>query len=212
MGSSNNKALKYQKQQDAERKATIEAAKARVNEVYSSANRFEDYQNVEDATRALLVSDLDRQKGDADRQTKFALARQGLSHGSTDIDQNRRLAEDYLRGVVEAERRSRSAGADLMSRDQETKAGLFSQILGGMDASTAGMQAASALRANVANSASGDYQTGFNNLFGNMADFWKTSKTAAADRRAAYDFNTLYGQRSNSGSPGIAGGVYGGQA
>jgi len=207
MGSS-NKASRAAEQEEAKRKAEIKVGQARVNSIFDSPERQQDYLDVTDATRALLTKDLDRQKVDADLQTKFALARNGLTGGSADIDQNRRGAENYLRGIVEAERRAKGAGNKLQSEDMSTKSSLFSQILGGMDSTTAAQQAAQSMQQNIALTRNQDYMSGFDNNFGNMANFWKQSKESAGDRRAAYDFNSLYGNRQKPvGS--VAGSAYG---
>jgi hypothetical protein len=205
---SSKKASKAAAAAEEKRRKEIEAANRRIDAIFSSPERQGDITDLENATRGYLQSDLDRKKGDADRQLKFAMARGGLSHGSADIDQNLRLGDDYLRGILEVERRAKTAGSTLRSQDAETKAGLFSQVLGGLDTTTAAQQAAQALSQNVDLAKSQAYQSGIGEMFGDFSDIFKNSKTAAGDRRATYDFNTLYGSR-NKPPPQVAGGIYG---
>lgn len=202
------KASKAAQAEEDKRRREIEASQKRIDAIFGSPERQGDILDLENATREFLQSDLDRKKGDTDRQLKFSLARSGLSKGSADIDQNLRLADDYLRGILEVERRSKTAGATLRSQDAETKAGLFSQVLGGLDATTAASQATQAMRNNVDISKSQALQQGIGDMFGDFSDIFKSSKTAAGDRRGMYDFNTLYGARQRP-TQSVAGGVYG---
>jgi len=203
-----DKAVKAATAEEEKRKAEIAAAQQRIESIFGSPKRESDITDLENATRSFLNEDLGRQKGDADRQLKFALARSGLSKGSADVDQNLRLGDDFLRGVQEVERRSKTAGTNLRSQDQETKNSLFSQILGGLDTTTAAQQAAHSMQQNIALSKSSAQQQGLNDVFGDFSDIFKSSKTAAGDRTARYDLNALYGARLKPSST-IAGGVYG---
>lgn len=205
---SSKKATKAATAEEEKRRKEIADAQKRIDAIFGSSERQGDITDLENATREYLQSDLDRKKGDTDRQLKFSLARSGLSKGSADIDQNLRLADDYLRGILEVERRAKTAGTTLRSQDAETKAGLFSQVLGGLDTTTAASQATQALRQNVDISKSQAFQQGIGDLFGDFSDIFKSSKTASGDRRASYDFNTLYGARQRP-MPTVAGGVYG---
>jgi len=187
-----------------ERRREIAAAQRRVEEIFGSPEREADILGVEDATRAFLQTDLDRKKADTDRNLKFSLARSRLSKGSVDVDLNSRLADDFLRGIFEVERRAKTAGSTLRSQDALSKSGLFSQILGGLDSTLAADQANSALSQNVNQTRNSALQQGVGNFFGDFTDIFKSNKLASIDRRAAFDFNTLYGNRSR-GIPSVAG-------
>lgn len=204
MGSS-NKASKAAERAEQERKAAIERAQARVDQIFGSPERRKEYERVTEATRGILQSDLDKEKRKADLQTKFAVARGGLSGGSVDIDKHADLSEQYLRGIVEAERRALGAGSALERADAESKANLQSMILGGLDVGRAGQQAQSMLQQNVGLARNQALEGDFSKLFGDLSDFWKTSKESAGERRAGYDFGSLYGSRNMP-----SGGTYGG--
>jgi hypothetical protein len=205
LGGSSNKASDAAEEAEAERRALIAAANQRIEGIFGSPQREADILGVEGATRQFLTDDLDRKKVDTDRNLKFSLARSGLTHGSVDADQNSRLGDDYLRGILEVERRSKAAGTSLRSEDQATKNSLFSQILGGLDTTTAAQQAAHALQQNIALTKSQSLQQGVGDMFGGFSNIFERSREGAADRRASFDFNTLYGNRQRT-QPSVAGG------
>lgn len=185
-------------QQERERQAQIAAANQRIQGIFGSPERQSQIEDLRQATREYFQSDLDRQHDISGRRTKFALARSGLSGGSADIDLNRQLAEDYLRGLLEVDRRANSAASGLRAQDTATKTSLFQQILGGLDATTAATEASRALQQNVSLAKSDAYQQGLGDLFGGFGDIWKSSLEGAAQRKQAYDFNTLYGPRTST--------------
>lgn len=210
MGSSNS-ASNAANAEEQRRQAEIRAAQQRIDSIFSSPERERDISDLEAATREFLQLDLDRKHEDAGRNLKFSLARSGLSKGSADTDLNARLGDDYLRGILEAERRAKGAGATLRSQDQDTKTQLFQQILTGLDSTTASQNATRALQQNVDLAKSSALQQGLGDVFGSFSDIFKSSREAAADRRAAFDFNTLYGQRHRV-TPTVAGSaIFGGQ-
>ena len=206
-GGSTNKASKAAEEAERKRRADIDAANKRIEAIFGSPQRETDILDLESATRQFLQDDLDRKKGDTDRGLKFSLARSGLTHGSVDADQNSRLGDDYLRGILEVERRTKAAGSSLRAEDQQTKNSLFSQVLGGLDSTTASQQAAHALQQNIALTKSSALQQGIGDMFGDFTDIFKNSQVGAADRRASYDFNSLYGNRQRFNNP-VAGSAF----
>ncbi len=203
---SSNKASQAAEEEERKRKAEIAAGQSRVEGIFGSDERQADILGLEDAVRAFLQGDLDRKKTDTDRNLKFALARGGLSKGSVDVDSNLRLGDDFLRGILEVERRSKAAGTSLRSEDQATKNSLFSQILGGLDATTAAQRANTSLQQNIDLTKSSSFQQGIGDLFSDFTNIFKSSKQAAADRTDRFDFNALYGKRLRS-TPSVAGSV-----
>jgi hypothetical protein len=208
MGSS-NKGYKQAKRDEEAKQREIQLAQRRIEGIFNSPERDRQIQDFIDATRGFYVTDLDRQHGDAGRNLKFALARSGLSGGSVDVDKQGDLAETYLRNLLGVERKAQGAGSNLRAQDQATQSSLMNQILAGLDVTTAATRAGHAMQNNVSLAESEAYQANLNDLFGNLSPFIKSSKEAAGDRRAAYDFNTIYGNRQRPIAP-IAGGVYGG--
>jgi hypothetical protein len=207
-GGGNNDAFKEAEAQEAARQAKLTADQRRLEGIFSSPEREQQIQDFIAAQRGYLQSDLDREKEEQDRQLKFSNARSGLSFGSVDIDSNRNLGELYLRGVAEAERRAQNAGATLRSEDQASKQQLFSQLLGGADATTAAQNAAQMMRTNASLARQDSTFNAFDTLFKGFGDIHKRSREAAGERRAAEEFGSLFGPRPRIQAP-VAGGIYG---
>ena len=184
------------------RKEEIAAAQRRIEGIFSSPSREKEILDFIGAQRGYLQSDLDRQHTKNRLQTKFATARSGLSGGSVDVDRNRTLAETYLRGIAEAERRAQNAGADLRSADQQSKQTLFNQILSGADVGTAATNAAQLMRINSQQAAQDSYVNAFQGLFGDFGDIYKQSREAAGERRASQDYGSLFGPRPRTQASG----------
>lgn len=185
--SSNNKAADEANRAEAERQAAIKSTQAAVNGVFDGSQRAADISDFVNATRDFYTQDLNRQKADTDRQIKFALARGGLTGGSTQIDQNRKMADTYSRGLLDVERRAQGAGAGLESADQDARARLIQLATSGLDMTTGAQQAAAVLRSNL-EAAKGDQRMGaFGDAFSNFKTFLDQSRDAAERRRANRD-------------------------
>ena len=207
-GGGSNKAAKEAAAQEERRQAEIKASQARLEGIFSSPERNQQIEDFIASQRGLLQSDLNREKGDQDRQLKFSLARSGLSGGSTDIDQNQELSELYLRGVAEAERRAQNSGAELRSQDQQSKQQLFSQVLGGADMTTASQNAAQMMRTNASLAGQDATFGAFDSLFKDFSGIHKNSREAAGERRATRDMNfgTLFSPNQQQRVP-VAGAI-----
>jgi hypothetical protein len=196
MGSSNKSAQRAQQQADAaekERRAAVERAQRAITAIYGSPQRETDIQDVENATRDYLQGDLNRQNATAARELRFALARSGQTMGSVDVDKNRTLAENFLRGAVEVQRRANAAGSALRQADQASKINLFSMAQQGLDATTAAQQAGEMMRANVATAKADALESGLGDVFSNLGDIYKKSRErAGAERAEKYQYNTFY--------------------
>lgn len=183
MGSS-NKAQQQAQQEEAARQAAISNTIAAVTNAYKSPQRAKDIADYVGAVRTYLGNDLDRQKALNDRQLRFALARNGQLGGSTQIDQQRRLGEDYSRGLLTVEQKAKGAGADLAAQDQDAQQRLISLASSGLDATTAATQAAEAMRSSLGSAQAGMAAQGLGDIFGNLSDVYKTSQEASVRRRA----------------------------
>lgn len=149
MSSGGNSAAKAANQAEADRQAAIAGTQSRVNQVFNDPRRQADINDFVNATRSYYQQDLDRQKGNADRGLKFALARSGLTGGSTQTDQQQQLGQDYGRGLLQVEQKAQGAGASLSAADQDARARLNSLATSGLDATTAAQQASAAMRSNL---------------------------------------------------------------
>lgn len=177
-----------------ERQAQIKQTQGRINQVFDNPRRARDIADFVGAVRTRAMEDLNRQNADATRELTFALARGGLSGGSVNVDQNRRLADDYNRGLLNVESRAQGAGAQLEAADQDARARLIQLATSGLDATTAASQAAAGLRSNFENARSQAFGEQLGDQFTQLGGFVKQRKEEAARRQANRDANfNLYG-------------------
>ena len=185
-GSSSSAQREAQRAED-QRLAAIRGTQQAVNRVYDSPQRQADIADYVNATRDYFTGDLNRQKADNDRELTFAIARGGLAGGSTQIDQQQRLAENYSRGLLDADRRARGAGADLQAQDQDNRARLIQLATTGLDATTAASQAAAGMRSSLEAGRSTALAGGMGDAFSDMQTFLNRSREAAGRRQANRD-------------------------
>lgn len=177
-----------------ERQERIREAQGRINQVFDNPRRAKDIADFVSATRSKLMEDLNRQNTDAARELKFSLARGGLSGGSVNVDQNRRLTDEYNRGLINVEGRAQGAGAQLEAADQDARARLIQLATSGLDATTAASQAAAGLRSNFDNAKSQAFGEQLGDQFATIGGFVKNRREEAARRQANRDANfNLYG-------------------
>lgn len=200
MNSGSNKAANAANKQEQERTARIASTQAAVNKVFDSPGRQAEIDDVVNATRQFNTQDLTRQKGDADRQLKFALARSGVTGGSTQVDQQKTLGEDYQRGVLEVDRRARATGAELQAADQDARARLIQLATSGGDATTASRHAAEVMRTNLEAGRASATANGLGDLFVGLKPFVQNNRDDAQRRQAIYDAGrNLYGPSASTG-------------
>lgn len=177
-----------------ERQERIRESQGRINQVFDNPRRARDIADFVSATRSRLTDDLNRQNTDATRELKFALARGGLSGGSVNVDQNRRLGDEYNRGLLNVEGRAQGAGAQLEAADQDARARLIQLATSGLDSTTAASQAAAGLRSNFENAQSQASANQLGDQFATIGGFVKSRREEAARRQANRDANfNLYG-------------------
>lgn len=177
-----------------ERQAAIKETQGRINTVFDNPRRARDISDFVSAVRTKSMEDLARQNTDAARELKFALARGGLSGGSVNVDQNRRLSDDYNRGLINVESRAQGAGAQLEAADQDARARLIQLATSGLDATTAASQAAAGLRSNFETARSQAFGEQLGDQFATVGGFVKQRRDEAARRQANRDANfNLYG-------------------
>jgi hypothetical protein len=177
-----------------ERQERIRESQGRINQVFDNPRRARDIADFVSATRSRLTDDLNRQNTDATRELKFSLARGGLSGGSVNVDQNRRLGDEYNRGLLNVEGRAQGAGAQLEAADQNMRAQLIQLATSGLDSTTAASQAAAGLRSNFENARSQTSADQLGDQFATIGGFVKSRREEAARRQANRDANfNLYG-------------------
>ena len=185
--SSKNKAQDAAASEEAARQASIASAQSGINNAYDNPQRKGEIADYVQSLRKFFGDDLSRQKADTDRQLKFALARGGLTGGSTNIDQQKRIGENYTRGLLDVERKAQAGGANLESADQDSRLSLISMATQGLDATTAASQSAAAMRSGLAANKATDMANGLGDVFAGTKSYYQKAAEDAVRRRADYD-------------------------
>lgn len=168
-------------QAEAKRNATISGNVGAINRAFGG--REAQYKDFEDALRSLYQGELGRQQSTATRQSKFSLARSGLTGGSAAIDSGRQLAREASEGTLSAERNTRKGVSDLRGADEESRLRLISLAQSGSDIGNAASQTANALRANIGQASATNIASGLGDVFGNTAAAYRAQQDAAERRR-----------------------------
>lgn len=127
---------------------------------------------------------LDFDKGTAARQMKFFLAGQGLSGGSSDIDQNAEIQRRYDTGLLDIGNRADAAGNDMRSNDERARLDLISRVRAGMDQGSAVSGALTTLDNNAKLSRDSALASTINNVFGDLGNVYANSKLTQGMRNA----------------------------
>lgn len=179
---------------EAERQRKIQEGIAGVNSVFDSPERKAQYDDFAKALRENYTKDATRQKGVADRQMKFSLARGGLTGGSADADARRAAGEEFSRGILTAENKAQDAVADLRGADEQSRMNLIQLVTSGLDATTAAQRANAVMQSNAAGRQAQGFTEGLGDIFGNTAATYKRQQEAAAFRRGQLaPVGSLYG-------------------
>lgn len=199
MGGGSNSASREAQQREREAQARVAAGTSRVNQVFDSPERQAQYQQYLDAARGTYRRQLDEKKGDADRQLKFALARGGQTGGSVQIGQAEELGNTYQKGLLEVERGAQENVAGIRAADEDARGRLISQVQGGLDANTAAINSATALRNNLQAGQSTVRTDAFGDAFNSFAKLYANSKEQAEYRRGLKQGVNLYGAPAAAG-------------
>jgi hypothetical protein len=192
-GGGTSSAQKQADANEAERQRKIAESTGAINKMFDDPARQAQYDALGNATTKFYTGDVDKQNTEAQRQLSFALARSGLSGGSEQLDKGKVLTEDYQKALLEASRRGQSAAASLKSSDEQTRQQLIAMAMGGLDATSASSEAASALRSNVEGAQADAGANSLGDLFTNLGNTYQTSQEAAAARRGQkYGYTSLY--------------------
>lgn len=206
MSGGGNSAAKEANRAEEQRQASIRGTQAKVNDVFNSPQRAADIGDFVNATRSFYQQDLDRQKAEADRGLKFALAKSGLTGGSTQVDQQGLLADNYGRGLLQVEQKAQGAGASLSAADQDARARLISLATSGLDATTAAQQAAASMRSNLQ---AGQSEAQLGSLGDSFSQFNQFAQNAKAAQQQRAGFYSVVGGK-NAALYGGGNGGYGG--
>lgn len=188
-----NKAAKQAQANEEARQRQVAQSTAEINSIFDNPARTGQYDKLAKDTTQYYTGQLDEQKAKNDRQLRFALARNGQVGGSVQTDLGAQAGRDYLKGVLEAQRRGLGAGAALRSQDEQSRASLIAAAQGGLEATSAASQAASALQSNLQAARPTATANAFGDTFGDFATIYQKSQDAKALRDGQlYAYNTIY--------------------
>jgi len=185
MGSGNSarRAQQQAERAEQERQARIAQTTQRINSIYDSPGRQQQYADFLSAVRDHYVTDANRQKAIADRNLKFSMARSGLVGGSADRDAKRTLGEEYTQGILSAENKAQSALSDLRAQDEASRLNLIQLAQSGLDTTTAAQRAGAAIRASAEGVRADSLAQGLGDIFGATANTYKQQQEYAARRQ-----------------------------
>lgn len=164
-----------------QRQARISGNVSRINSAF--AGRESQYSDFVKALREQASTQLGRMRADATRNSKFALARGGLTGGSAAIDAAGVLKREGDEAVLGTERQVQSKLGQLKSADEASRLQMIGMAQSGSDIGNAAQQTASALRANILGAQSANVVEGLGDVFGQTAATYRAQQEAAARRR-----------------------------
>ena len=129
------------------------------------AQRNAGYETVRQNALGLALNDLSEQKNDASRDTRFGLARAGLTGGSVDVDTNQNIADRYAKGVLQSNQNADGIVSAVRAKDEAARADLISRINAGMDANSATTSALAQMQNNQAAAKAEGQSTFLNDFF-----------------------------------------------
>ncbi len=105
---------------------------------------------------------------------------------------SRRVADDFMRGVLDAERGAQRIGGNLRQADEEARGNLLAMARSGLDATTLAQHGGNLLRGNLANARSNQTVADFSSLFGGVADILDASNQMRMRRQGLNEINNLF--------------------
>jgi hypothetical protein len=104
------------------------------------------------------------------------------------------LGQDYLKGVAQASQKGQQAAANLQGEDEATRQSLIAMAQAGLDTTTAGTEASSALRSNLQAGQAGATAQGLGDIFQDVSSVYNTSQDAKAARQGMlYGYGSIFG-------------------
>ena len=178
-----DKATKEAARVEAARKKQVADATSAIERAFGGTGRQGQLDEFIAALRGEFTTEAGRQRTIADRRGRFSTARSGLTGGSAAADAQVRRGEQFQTGLLESERLSQSALAQLVSADEASKRSLIGLAQGGASVSTAAQQAANALRSNIAGARSGSSVASLGDIFAESTSIISGAEEAAQRRK-----------------------------
>lgn len=174
-----------------------------MSQTYDGSKQMEQrnagYETVRQNALGLALNDLSEQKTDASRNTRFGLARAGLTGGSVDVDVNQNIADRYAKGVLQSNQNADGIVSGVRAKDEAARADLISRINAGMDANSATTSALAQMQNNQAAAKAEGQSTFLNDFFNGIMGgigSYQFNKGGADFRNSTSQVNNLkYGGR-----------------
>ncbi len=125
------------RQQEEERQKRVKDGTANINSIFSASFTPKFYADAAQRNRDYLMPQLDRQATQANQQSQFGLARQGLNNSSVAAQEAQRLAEELARGRIQVESQAQNSANDLKSKIEAARADLIQQLSATGDSASA---------------------------------------------------------------------------
>lgn len=167
-----------------------------VEEYGGTGGRQQLYEQQKAAVYAINKRDVERQFKEAERETRFGLARSGLLGGSEDVDANARLQEINNEGLMKATGIADQAAADLKTADERARQSLISMAQSGIDTGTAQTMALRNLDATAQSAAGARQGASIGNLFGDLSQAYLMRQQRAGMQAGANAGQQWYGVSS----------------
>ena len=156
------------------------------------------YDEQEQAVYDLNAKEVNDQYADAERTNRFALARNGLLGGSSDVESNANLQEKTNEGLIQARALGQQAASDLRTADEQSKQSLIAMAQSGIDTGTAQQMAAAQLNANAQSALGQRGGATIGNLFDNLSQAYLARQIINATQNGYNLYNNNYGNLSTS--------------
>ncbi|MDP3164366.1 MAG: hypothetical protein Q8N06_02765 [Hydrogenophaga sp.] len=151
--------------------------------------------------KALQLDDLTKDRGLAERDVDFDLARRGLFGGSRQIDTDREIEDQFNRGVLTADNNAQGVANTARMNDESTRISLMNSIRSGMGEADAASAAFNSMQNNAK-----DAETQARNQ--SVGGFFDAIRGAATAGQQASAYEKEFKKYQTGG--GSAGGSYGG--
>lgn len=191
-----------------QRDRDIKNASNQINAIFDDPARAQEISDYQNAVQQRQMTDLNTQFGDQARQLKFAMARQGLTSGSEDVDLHDRLNQDYGKGVLQATAAAKQAAGNLRAADEATRSRLLGQAASGYGLTDVNQQALSGAESNLQTAQGSIAPAYFDQLLGNYATVYNQSQVDAGHRQAELANLGTYFNSTPGSSLSVLSGLY----
>lgn len=202
-------------EREAERQARISAGTDAVNRIFGIGNdesakqRQALYDATRNDTRSFYSSQLEEDRAKAARELQFQKARMGIIGSSQANDLDAEFQRRLDRGLLDVANRSDAAATQFKTSDEQSRLGLISKVVAGLDQGTAAQNAMSTLQTNQ-NAAKEAYQSQrMANVFADMLGMYNQQQFNAGQQAAKQNQQqngSYFTQRGDEGAITTSGG------